>query len=108
MIAAGLAAAVKCLPPAARDALRSSTPNNVDRSQKYGPKCASIAAKDMCCHPDESWLKGNGMSGKKAGCVDMYQISDYPRDRSLLGRRCRLIAQTNPCASSQIPPGRIR
>mmetsp|Transcript_6379 Transcript_6379/g.13370 ORF Transcript_6379/g.13370 Transcript_6379/m.13370 type:complete len:626 (+) Transcript_6379:145-2022(+) len=85
IIAGDLAAAVRCLPPAARAALRSSTPIYINRSQKYGPKCAPITARDMCFHPDKSWLIENGMSEKKAGCVEMYQISSYPRDRHCWG-----------------------
>lgn len=85
IIAGDLASAVRCLPPAARAALRSDTPIYINRSQKYGPKCAPITARDMCFHSDKSWLIDNGMSERKAGCVEMYQVGSYSRDRHCWG-----------------------
>lgn len=85
LIAEHLAAAVRHLPPAARKALRENTPIYINRSQKFGPKVAPVEGRDMCFHPDKSWLTENGMSPKKAGCVEIYRVGNYSRDCHLWG-----------------------
>ena len=85
LIADHLAAAARHLPPAARNTLRKNTPIYINRTQKFGPKVAPIEGRDMCFHPDKSWLIENGMSPKKAGCVEIYRVSNYSRDCHLWG-----------------------
>ena len=85
LIADDLAAAIRHLPPAARNALKRNTPIYINRSQKFGPKCAPIEGRDMCFHPHKKWVVENGMSEKKAGCVEIYRVGNYSRDCHLWG-----------------------
>jgi hypothetical protein len=80
-----LKAAAKCLPAHARVHLQKTTPIYINRSQKYGPEVCPVNARGCCFHPDKQWLIDNGMSTDKAECVEIYQSSEYLKDREYWG-----------------------
>jgi len=65
------------LPPKAGKLLKECIPIWINKSQKYGPKCAPVQGRGMCFHHEPEWLSKNGMSTKKCGGVELYKASEY-------------------------------
>lgn len=78
-----LLAASSKLPTRACKQLKESTPIWINKSQRYGPKCAPIRGTGMCFHPDSDWLVENGMSSEKKGGVELYEARKYLDDCDL-------------------------
>jgi len=78
-----LEACSRKLPSKACKLLQESVPFWINKSQKYGPKCAPIEGKGMCFHVHPSWLSRNGMSTQKCGGVEIYQAEKYLNSHGL-------------------------
>ena len=71
------------LPPKACKLLKECIPIWINKSQKYGPKCAPVQGRAMCFHHEPEWLSKNGMSTKKCGGVEVYEACGYFDDHGL-------------------------
>ena len=79
--------ALSCIPGHVCKALKESkTCIYVNKSFQHGPKVRPEKAKGLCFHPNKEWLLTHGYSGDKAGCVELYDVTDYIKDRELWGR----------------------
>jgi hypothetical protein len=79
--------ATKLLPKNAAKFLKESTPIYLNLSLRYGKKSCPVDAQSMCYHPvgGKEWLRRNGLSVEKEGCVEIGSSINYITSRDLWG-----------------------
>lgn len=68
--------------------LQGSTKIWLNKSLSYGPKHRPIIGHGACFHPmgGRQWLKNNGLSIEKEGCIEFYTVDDYVATHSHWGK----------------------
>ena len=69
----------RLLPAAACRRLQINTRIYVNENLSFGTKTNPIVGRGACFHPagGAAWLKKNGCSIEKEGCIELYSIEDY-------------------------------
>mmetsp|Transcript_13688 Transcript_13688/g.30181 ORF Transcript_13688/g.30181 Transcript_13688/m.30181 type:complete len:530 (+) Transcript_13688:173-1762(+) len=77
----------KLLPAGACAKLRFDTPIWLNASLTYGTKKRPVVATSCCYHPlgGADWLRANGLTEQKEGCVEIFSAADYLRTRGHWG-----------------------
>lgn len=75
------------LPPGACSRLQADTHIYVNKSLTYGTKRKPVVATGCCYHPrgGTDWLKKNGLSARKEGCVEVFCAESYLKSRDHWG-----------------------
>lgn len=76
---------VNIVPKKAILLLQESTSIWINSSLSYGPKSNPISGRNLCFHVSKDWLLHHGMNPEKQGCIEIYNVIDYLRDRLLWG-----------------------
>jgi hypothetical protein len=77
-----------CLLPAAACAkLQTDTPIYINQSLTYGTLRCPVVGTGCCYHPlgGADWLKKNGLTVDKEGCVEIFSAASYLKDKNLWG-----------------------
>lgn len=78
----------RLLPTSIARYLQATTRIFVNKSLSYGPKHRPVVGRGACFHPvgGRGWLRQNGMSIEKEGCIELYTVEDYVASHAHWGK----------------------
>ena len=78
----------RLLPASVARYLQATTRIIVNKSISYGPRHRPVVGRGACFHPvgGRGWLRQNGMSTEKEGCIELYSVEDYVTSHAHWGK----------------------
>jgi hypothetical protein len=95
------------VPYGALKRLQKSTKIFLNISLRYGTVGSPVEGRHMCYHPKggTEWLRSNGLSVTKAGCVEMSRVDDYMGSRELWGEGGLILHELSHAYHDQLCEG---